>query len=441
MEVLSKIILAILELGAPVFMGLLMMLLGVLFKMKLKDAISSGLMLGVAFIGINAIIGLLLGGISPAAMGFAQATGKNLTTIDTGWPVASAITWSWPYVILVFPVVIGINIIMLLLKKTKTVNVDLWNVWGFAFVAFLGTYFTGHLWVGLLASAIYVVICLLIGDALAPKIQKMTGVPGVSCPHPLMTSAVPVYLIDLLLRKIPFLNTDFSVEKLKEKIGIFGENHIIGFILGFVISLIGGFGVGESLTTGITTGASFILLPMVARLFMQALAPISSKVGDALKTRFKDREIYIGIDWPFMAGRNEIWVIGILSVPINMLLALIMPNNTVMPLASIVCISVPIAALAVCDGNILRMGISSLILTPIHFLLANKMAPALTSLAVSTGAYTIEAGQTITFFGLESPEFRYLFLNLIEGRAWAYIGAAIFFVVAFFFLKAMKAEN
>jgi len=42
----------------------------------------------------------------------------------------------------------------LLFRWTKTLNVDIWNVWPIAFEAFLATYFTGHLWVGIVIAVI-----------------------------------------------------------------------------------------------------------------------------------------------------------------------------------------------------------------------------------------------------------------------------------------------
>jgi len=441
MEIFATIINAILALGAPVFMSVLMIIIGLLCKMKLKDAISAGLTLGVAFVGIGIVLMLLIDAVTPAATGFAEATGKNLTTIDVGWPMASGITWAWSYVILIFPVVMGVNIVMLLLKQTKTLNVDLWNVWPIAFEAFLGTYFTGHLWVGLLIAVVHAAMDLKLADAMAKQAQKISGVPGVSCPHPMMTCAPPIFVIDWLLRKIPFFNIDFDVEKLRSKIGIFGENHVLGFIIGFLITIVGGLGVGAGLVIGVYVGAAFMLLPIMAKLFMQALAPISNKAAAIMKAKFKDRELYIGLDWPFFAGRSELWVVMIFTIPVTMLFALIMPGNNVLPMASIITISAVLVSLVVCNGNIIRMYICSIVMIPLIFLLSNMIAPALTSLAASTGAYAVEAGQTITLWAQESVVFRYLFLSIIDGNYWMIGGMILFFVSFYFCLRGFKKRD
>ena len=435
MEIFATIINAILALGPQVFLPILMIIIGLICKMKVKDAISAGLTLGVAFVGIGLVLNLLIDAVTPAATGFAEATGKNLTTIDVGWPMASGITWAWSYVILIFPIVIGVNIIMLLLKQTKTLNVDLWNVWPIAFEAFLGTYFTGQLWVGLLIAVVHAAMDLKLADAMAKQAQRISGVPGVSCPHPMMTCAPPIYVIDWLLRKIPFFNIEFDVDKLREKIGIFGENHVLGFIIGFLISLVGGLGPAVGLVIGVYVAAAFMLLPLVSKLFMQALAPISNKAGAMMKAKFKDRELYIGLDWPFFGGRSELWVVMIFTIPVTMLFALIMPGNTVLPMASIITISAVLVSLVVCNANIIRMYICTIVMIPLIFLLSNMISPALTSLAASTGAYAVEGGQMITLWAQESVIFRYIFLQIINGNYWMIGGLILFIATFYFFLK------
>jgi len=334
---------------------------------------------------------------------------------------------------LMFPIVIGVNVVMLLLRWTKTLNVDIWNVWPIAFEAFLATYFTGHLWVGIVIAVIHAALDLLIADVMAKRAQKISGVPGVSCPHPMMSCAPPIFVIDWLLRKIPFFNTELDVETLRNKIGIFGENHILGLILGFLISIIGGLDPFTSFAYGVVVGAAFYILPMMAKIFMQALAPISNKATEVMKKRFKDRELYIGLDWPFMGGRSELWVVMIFTIPVTMLFALIMPGNNVLPMASIVTISAVLVSLVVCNGNILRMYISSVVMIPLIFLLSNKIAPALTALAASTGAYDFTAGQTITLWAQESVIFRYIFLTIIEGN-YVMIAAAVLFIASVYFM-------
>ena len=97
--------------------------------MKVKDAISSGITLGVAFTGMSMLISFMTGAIGPAASAMLENIGISLPIIDGGWTTMATISWSWPYAFLMFPLMVIVNIIMLVINKTNTFNADLWNVW------------------------------------------------------------------------------------------------------------------------------------------------------------------------------------------------------------------------------------------------------------------------------------------------------------------------
>ena len=51
-----------------------------------------------------------------------------------GWPAAAAVAYNTSVGAFIIPVCLGVNILMLLTKTTRTVNIDLWNYWHFAFI-------------------------------------------------------------------------------------------------------------------------------------------------------------------------------------------------------------------------------------------------------------------------------------------------------------------
>jgi PTS system galactitol-specific IIC component len=62
---------------------------------------------------------------------------------------------------------------------------------------------------------------------------------------------------------------------LRAKVGVFAENHIIGFILGILFGIIAGYSVAKTLMLGVQAATALVLFPMISKLFMQALSPIS----------------------------------------------------------------------------------------------------------------------------------------------------------------------
>lgn len=104
-----------------------------------------------------------------------ERTGINLPVVDLGWPPLSAITWGSPIAPFVIPLTILINVAMLALNKTRTVDVDMWNYWHFALAGTLVYYSSGSLFFGLLAAAIAAVVVLKLADWSAPLVQKYFG--------------------------------------------------------------------------------------------------------------------------------------------------------------------------------------------------------------------------------------------------------------------------
>lgn len=67
----------------------------------------------------------------------------------------------------------------------------------------------------------------------SPVGQAFTGVPSVSIPHNNMLDIMWMVPVNNLLERIPYLKKiKTSPQELREKIGFFAENHVLGFILG-----------------------------------------------------------------------------------------------------------------------------------------------------------------------------------------------------------------
>lgn len=136
MDVLGNVVNWIVGLGAAVFLPIVMFIIGLIFKMKPAQALKAGIMLGIAFTAINAVNSSLLSGtIAPVAQTAMENSGSSLEYLDVGWTPASMIAWAWPLAATVFPLQIAINLLMLALNWTDTLNVDMWNVWTKIFIA------------------------------------------------------------------------------------------------------------------------------------------------------------------------------------------------------------------------------------------------------------------------------------------------------------------
>ncbi|MCQ2009770.1 PTS galactitol transporter subunit IIC [Sporolactobacillus sp. STSJ-5] len=441
MDVLTNVVQYVLNLGASVFVPIIMLIIGICARMKFKDAISAAIIFGVAFAGMNLVVGFMLDSISPAAQAFAKNTGIALTAVDGGWTTGASITWAWPLAFLIFPITIGVNIVMLALKWTKTLNVDMWNVWGKAFTAIMVSYISGNVYLGFVVVVIQIIIELKIGDIWGKEIEELTGIPGVTVPHHMTIIASLLYPINQLMDKIPMFNKKMDADALKEKLGVFAENHVMGAIVGFLLGLVAGYGVSKSLILAVQAATALTLFPMVSKLFMQALSPISEAISDFMRKHFNNREILIGLDWPILAGRNELWVTAILLIPVELLFAVILPGNKVLPFGGIINLSIVVAVVLLARGNLLRMVVYGVITTPVFLYLATFFAPYMTRLAQETHAVKVPAGSMLTWSTMENGEFKFAFSEAMAGKWWGILLAVVWIALFVYFYFGRKKEN
>lgn len=441
MEVFQSIIQYILNLGSSVFVPLVILLLGLLTGMKFKKAFLSALTLGIAFTGMSMLIGFMSEAVGPATEALAKNTGISLPALDGGWTVAASITWSWSYAFVFFAVVLLVNFAMLALNFTRTLNVDMWNVWGKALTAYLVFYVSGKLWAGFLAAVIQVIIELKMGDMFQKHIEDLTGIPLVTVTHFMNIAVVLMMPANYLMDKIPFFNKKADTVALKNKIGMFSENSVMGFVIGLLLGLAGAYGISGSLTLAVKVATALALFPMISKLFMKALSPLADAMSEFMKSKFKDREVYIGLDWPVLAGRSEVWVTAIILVPVFLGWSLILPGNVVLPLAGIINYSLAVGGLLLTGGNLYRMIVLGVIYMPLYLYGATYLAPILTNLGKETGAVDFKGASQITWSSIEGPEFRILFAEAFNSNILAIVGAIVFLGLFYWSYKVMINEK
>lgn len=150
----SEIMRYILDLGPTVMLPIVIIIFSKLLGMKLGDCFKSGLHIGIGFVGIGLVIGLMLDSIGPAAKAMAEHFQINLHVIDIGWPGSSPMTGiaNRPVAI---PVAIAVNIVMLVTRMTRVVNVDIWNIWHMTFTGAMLHIATGSYWIGILGVVVH----------------------------------------------------------------------------------------------------------------------------------------------------------------------------------------------------------------------------------------------------------------------------------------------
>ena len=114
----------IIGLGAAVMMPIIFTILGVCIGIKLPKALKSGLLVGVGFVGLSVVTALLTSSLGPALSKMVEIYGLELGIFDMGWPSAAAVAYNTSVGAFIIPVCLGVNLLMLLTKTTRTVNID-----------------------------------------------------------------------------------------------------------------------------------------------------------------------------------------------------------------------------------------------------------------------------------------------------------------------------
>ncbi|GBD68953.1 hypothetical protein TEHN7118_1759 [Tetragenococcus halophilus subsp. halophilus] len=439
MESLYNAVQYILDFEPAVLVPIIMFILALILRVKPSQAFKSALTIGVGFVGIFAIFGLFTDIVSPAAQSMADNAGINLPVADLGWPPLAAITWGTPIAPVVIITTIIINIIMLTLKLTKTVNVDVWNYWHFALVGAFVYYTTGNFWLGIIASGILTIITLLLADWSAPLLQDTWGLEGISFPTASSVIFFPIGLIgNWIIDRIPGIrNININPENIQKKFGIFGEPLIIGTILGAVIGMLAGYDLQNVLSIAINVGAVMFILPRMVAILMEGLQPISDGVRDFLNKRYEGvDELYIGLDHAIAAGQSTVISTGLLLTPIALIIAFVLPGNRVLPLGDLANLALFSSMMVLASrNNIFRALLISIPVIVIDLLVATGLAPLITRMAEAVNFSLPEGGGLVTSFLDGGNPLRYWIYEIFNGNVWALIAIPIGVILIWWIYK------
>ena len=433
MEMLLEVIQYVVDMGAAVMIPIIIFFLGLALKQGIGKSLKSGLTIGVGFVGIGLVVGLLNSHLGGAAQAMADRFSLGLTVIDLGWPGTAPFAWASDMGLIAIPVAIAVNIIMLLLKKTKVVNVDIWNIWHMAFTGAIVQVATNSFWFGILGIAVHAAIAYKLGDMYGSVTDGYFGLEGIAVPHG--TSAymgVFAKPVDDFISRIPVLkNIMITGEKLEEKVGILADPTVIGAILGLVIGLLAGYSVAASFNLAVNMSAVMLLMPMVVKFIMQGLLPISDAAKVLLDSKFGDAGYKIGMDPALLLGDSQVISAGLLFIPITIFIAAILPGNQVLPFGDLATIGFFIAmATAIHKGNLFRSVISGSIIMTITIWISNQMISLQTILGQNVGL--VEAGEKVSSLDQAGSPITFLLAKgLSNTLTTGYFVIAVIYIAAF----------
>lgn len=445
MDFLVNFFRTIQDAGAVVMLPIIITIFGMIFRLSFAKAFRSGLTVAIGFAGINLVINLLKGSLGSASQAMVKNWGIKLDILDVGWGSIAAVTWGSPIIAILIFAILAVNILLLVLNRTDTLDVDIWNYHHMAIVGIMVYFVTHNIWLALLSTIVMAVITFKLSDWTAPLVEKFFGLPGVSLPTVSALSSVIIAApLNAIIDRIPGLNKiDFSLKDAQKYLGIFGEPMMIGLFLGGIIGFLAKYPVADIMRIAVEMAAVLVLIPKMISLFAEGLMPISEAAQKFTQEKFKGKKLLIGLDAAVIVGNSSVITTSLVVIPLTIVLATLLPGNRVLPFADLAVVTFRIAmVVAIARGNLFRSILIGLVVMSAVLYGGTITSPVLTELAASVGL-DVGGGGLITSFAATSLTVSFLVFEAFIHNPiiWVPVLLIVIGAVWFYIEKVKKFRN
>jgi galactitol PTS system EIIC component len=342
MQILQNGVSWFLGLGSSLIVFIVLTILGLAFRAGFAKSIRGAITTAIGLAGLFLVVNLIVSALEPAVSAIATRFGVAKAVVDVNWADAG-IAWGWPGTAGVILAIIVVNVLMVVLKMTKTIWTDVWSYWHGSALAGILWALTGSVPLGILGGVLYLAVGSLLSDRTAKMYQEFNDMPGIGvpCGTTVQASFVAMPVVWLLDRIPGVKDWDASPEGIKAKFGLVGEPAILGGLLGIIIGLFAYAGSGtdggstQVLLLGMNVATMMVLLPRMVSIIAEGLIPITMSIVQFMRERFKDREIFVAVDCAVLLGHPAVMASSVIAFPLAVLLAAILPGVQMLPIASL----------------------------------------------------------------------------------------------------------
>jgi PTS system galactitol-specific IIC component len=420
-----------------------------ILKVPAKKAFNSALSAGIGLTGFSMITSAFIPTIVPTVQRMVDTTGVKLPVLDIGWQNTAVVAYSTKVGMIFIGIALVIQTVLFLIKWTDIfMPGDLWNnysfmVWGS--IIYLVTN-SMPLAIGcMIVSNLYI---LLFSEVLEKRWSTYYNYPNCAMTAPHHLGAVPYAIaMDWVLNKLGANKINLQPDAIKKKIGFLGEPITLGLILGLMLGIIGNFSRigtlaawGEIVTVGISTAAVMALFPKVAGIFASAFTSITEASKKGIKKGAKSRVWYLSVNDAAGYGEPATLITGILLIPIMVVMAVILPGNTTLPMVDLIALPFMIEVIiCISGGNVFKGLISGTIWFSIGLYMCSYTAASFTQVASQVGVAIPAAAMMITSFGiLNNATMGLLFVAFLSKNPIIIGAVIILYFVLYFYVKKNK---
>ena len=426
MSATYRVINYIIELGPVILIPAILFIISLIITRKPLKNLKNCAFILIGLVSLSVMLTLFVNFFGSITNTILINSSKKFEIIDTGWFVSKAVILNSPIIFQIIIAIVILNLIMLSLRFTSTINIDFWNYWSFLLVGSIIFAITEIKWIGILIAMIVAAITLVLSDIYATYIESYFGLKGISTPQAQIICWAPVsHLVNVIFNKIPFIRrVHVFYEEIQYKLGVVSEPMIMGFILGFIIGAITRYknfylNLGPNLLCALSSGLLLsiimILLPRSVNLLLKGLVPTINDIKSFISQRITKRELYIGLDPIVLVGQPSIIMLSVIIIPLTVYISTILPGNAVLPNADLIMIPfILIWVIAPSKGDIFRSLISAVIIIPIILWITTDMGYLFTNFFLKYNMELVEGYKRLSSIGSSSNIFFWILLKIIE---------------------------
>ncbi len=416
----------IIEIGPVIIIPSILFLLGLIATRNFLKNLLHCFYVFIGMFGIAIMLILLVNFFTPLVETIVATSAKEFTVVDIGWIASRQVVLNSPINLYIIIALVAVNLLMLLLRLTRTINIDIWNWWILLMAGSMIFAITEIQWLGILIAIIIYTVTLVIGDIYAPSLERYYGISGVSNPQTQYVTWAPVtHLINFVLNKIPGIRRlHVFYTEIQYKLGFFSEPLVLGFLLGFIIGIITRFKTLSiipqqslifALGKGLELSIIMILLPRFVNILYRGLSPAVNDIIGFINRRITKRELYLGMDAIVFAGHPSVVMLSIIVIPLSVYIATVLPGNNIIPAADLIIIPfILIWAVAPSRGDIFRSFISAMVIVPLTLWIAGDMGSLFTNFFGRYNIEVIEGVKNISSYGGGSNWLFWIILQIIK---------------------------
>ena len=352
-------------LGSAVVLPAILFIIAIMVGVKFMPALRSSLSVGFILYGISLIIARFSTLLSEMGTMLIERFEVTAFITDAGRKSTMLITAMSKTGMYIIMLAIAINLILLICRVCRTINLDIWSLWVTAFAGAMVESLTGELYMGLIVASTMYIFTLIVSDTAYKGVEKYCGLPGATLANSVSASFAPfAKLVCWLLDLIPTKGRrDITLGWLKKKIGYLADPAFLSTVFTIIMGLVCRISFSSTLQMAVQVGALVFIMPKLMLVLGESIRPIAAGLADVSERKFSLRgNLHLGLPATCGLGNPTAMLLSLIMVPVTILLAKLMPNVLYVPTVDFYMMPyVIILIVTVCHGGLIRSFVSSVV--------------------------------------------------------------------------------